>query len=448
MSVYKRKLPGGGFTENYYYEFEMNGKRHRGCCDTSNKAEALAFEAKLRLQAKEVKDSPGTKFWTLEQTAESWLEEGRTERADWKNDESRVRKLFGREKRGDKIIEGARYGLNPRLPVHEFTEGILADLMAARRRETRWGREDTGSASGATWNRELALVQALFEHARKNRAKLPKNPVEWRDYKAQERKGKLRYLSHDEEALLLEALAKKVRFYKDPNGAQARMAQDQFDLVVFLLDTGARYNEVAMLTWDVVDLDRRTVNLYREKVDNEGTLGMTARLHGLLLSRRAAAGGSPYIFPAWDRGRIVMERARGWSTAGIQDTMDRLGFNEQALVSRKGKATAHTFRDTFAARQIEAGATLYELQHLLGHASPTMTQKYAHIYDDFGAKAASRLDKLHASKGAAGTARAVSGLLGQLRNQGDDPIASAGSTPPAINCATRVTTLSLTSEGS
>lgn len=30
---------------------------------------------------------------------------------------------------------------------------------------------------------------------------------------------------------------------------------------------------------------------------------------------------------------------------------------------------------------MNAGATLYEVQHLLGHASPQVTQRYAHMAD-------------------------------------------------------------------
>jgi len=117
--------------------------------------------------------------------------------------------------------------------------------------------------------------------------------------------------------------------------------------------------------------------------------------------------------------------------------MDDLGFNGQATVSHKGKATAHTFRDTFAARQIEAGATLYELQHLLGHADPSMTQKYAHIYADFGIKAAARLDVLHAVKGAAGASREILGAI-PMCNQGRDPIpAGRGLVIASLPCGLR-----------
>lgn len=341
------------------------------------------------MQTREAAKSPGTKFWTLRDAADAWTVEGEIERRDFLNDYSRVRKLFGLE-----LVEGqdrpsGRHGLPETLKLHEFRPDHVADLIVARRTELVRGKKN----SPATMNRELALLQALFEFARQSGAKLPDQPVHWKDYRGREPRGKLRYLNEGEEAQLLGAIVDVQRRDRDQAGPQAGMLQDQFDLVVFLLDTGARYDEVVSLPWASVDLDRRTAGLYRDNVDNEGALGLTKRLHGLLEAAKPAP--HPYIFPAWGRGVVVLNRPRGWSTAGVQKKIDALGFNDPVTVKRKGKVTAHTFRDTFAARQIKAGATLYELQHLLGHASPTMTQKYAHIYEDFGRKGASRLDALH-----------------------------------------------------
>ena len=387
MAVYKRG-------NVWHYEFELNGTRYRGSTGKTSKAEAKEVETDKRREAKEAVDNPGTKFWTLGEVADAWLTEGVTERRDQKNNESRVRKLFGRELKYDAKtrtwVEGpsGRFMFERGMPFHQLTNTMLADLVAARR--------DEGN-SGGTINRELALIQAFVALARKRGVKLPKDELLFGEQKAAERKPKTRYLSLDEEAQLLAAIVAKQAVYKDQTGPQARMIQDQFDLVVFLLDTGARYNEVASLTWEVVDLDRRSVHLYRRKVDNEGGLGMTERLHRLLTARWEAqrSTGSPYIFPAWDRGEVVADKPRGWATEGIVETMDKLGFNEPRKVALKGRATAHSFRDTFAARQLVAGATLYEVQLLLGHADPKQTQKYAHLDPTAGRRSASRLDTLH-----------------------------------------------------
>lgn len=42
----------------------------------------------------------------------------------------------------------------------------------------------------------------------------------------------------------------------------------------------------------------------------------------------------------------------------------------------------HDLRHTFASLTISQGASLYEVQKLLGHTSSQMTPRYAHLADD------------------------------------------------------------------
>ena len=108
-------------------------------------------------------------------------------------------------------------------------------------------------------------------------------------------KQKTRYLlDGEEEALLLELDPHRaVKGLKTPetrDGVMQTKLQDQHDLVVFLLDTGARYMEVAEVPWSAVDvINWKTVNLYREKVGNEGALAITDRLRPILQRRHAPA---------------------------------------------------------------------------------------------------------------------------------------------------------------
>ena len=42
----------------------------------------------------------------------------------------------------------------------------------------------------------------------------------------------------------------------------------------------------------------------------------------------------------------------------------------------------HDLRRTFSTRLVQAGMDLYKVQRLLGHKSPSMTQRYAHHFPE------------------------------------------------------------------
>jgi integrase len=172
-------------------------------------------------------------------------------------------------------------------------------------------------------------------------------------------------------------------------------------LAVFLLDTGGRYGEGAGVPWDVCDLSKRSINLYRDKVGNEGEIRMTVRLHEALLRRwNTRDPQNPYIFAAGISGprgaAAAKDQARGYAVSGIRRALERAGLNAKHLVARFGKATpAHTLRHTFASRLVQAGMSLQKVAYLLGHADVSTTQIYAHLVpSDTAAEAAAILDAL------------------------------------------------------
>ena len=67
--------------------------------------------------------------------------------------------------------------------------------------------------------------------------------------------------------------------------SENRMYQDNYDLVVLLLDTGARYGEITNINWSAIYLDKGTINLWRPKVRNESIIYMTTRVKNILTRR-------------------------------------------------------------------------------------------------------------------------------------------------------------------
>lgn len=390
LSLYKRpeRTP-------WYYEFEVNGKRYRGSTKTANKREAALIEAKAHAEAledvREARD--GIKRLTLHEVATKWLGASKLHHRDHRNNESRVRKLFGDElvQKGREwvLVEGNRYGLSKTLMVHELTQGILADLKAERQKEEN---------SSGTINREISLVQTLMGYAQSLSVVMPAKPIIWSDrrnraasLKGAESTGKLRWLSMAEETKLLDALAARIT-----DGDRA--AQDNYDLVTLLLDTGARYDEIAGLPWRQVDVDAGTLHLFRSKTQNESVFRLTRRAKDILKRRKsdAAMEFKSYVFPSHviiGTGRTAWateDAHRGHATGSIQSVIDGLGLNDDPTLDR---VTPHTLRDTYASRLVQAGVSLVKVQKLLGHTSPNMTQKYAHLSPDAtGQEAADVLD--------------------------------------------------------
>jgi integrase len=84
-------------------------------------------------------------------------------------------------------------------------------------------------------------------------------------------KGRLRYLSTEEEQRLLRAAnptreIKYVAPYDTRRIDIKNQMQDFYDLLILLLDTGARHGEICSLEWSKIDLEQRTIQLWRSKV--------------------------------------------------------------------------------------------------------------------------------------------------------------------------------------
>lgn len=178
----------------------------------------------------------------------------------------------------------------------------------------------------------------------------------------------LRYLSAQEESRLLVELTPDregagLKPMAERSDELKRMMQDAYDLVVLLLDTGARYSEIANIEWQRIDLAERTIHLWRSKVQNETVLYMTDRVFAVL-SGRLTSKTSPYVFNNRDGG------SRGYCTQSIRKAILRAGLQG---------CRVHTLRHTLASRLIQNGMSVYEVREILGHSDIKTTMRYAHL---------------------------------------------------------------------
>ncbi len=374
MRIYRRPK-----SDYWWFDLSIDGKRLRRSTKRIDRREAEQVATAVATEQYDAAQLGRLPPLPLAGALSRLLSESRMNR-DQSGMETRARKLVA-----GKGFEG-RYGLNPSEPLHV---AVTSDTIARLRAK----RLDEGAAPG-TINREVALAQRLWNLARMQWGVQVAPNVSFPKYAV---RGKLRYLTVEEEGALLHELdPMRLMRFQPPLAERSEVLQhqlrDQRDLVIFLLDTGCRYGEAARLTWDCVDTKAwETINIYRWKVGNEGVLAMTARLRSTLRTRWEAQEG-PYVFPGYGETR---NQPRGHATGGIMKAYDRAGLNEPHKVERFGKATIHSLRDTFASRLIQNGLDIAKVSKLMGHATLMQTAKYSHLIpSDDAATAASILDDL------------------------------------------------------
>jgi integrase len=137
------------------------------------------------------------------------------------------------------------------------------------------------------------------------------------------------------------------------------------DLVRFLLLTGARRNEGAMLTWDRVDLDEGWFHLPDPKNRNPTWIPLSSQAVELLKSRKPAEDGknaSSYVFPSRSKAGHVMDTraplARISKIAGLH-------------------LSAHDLRRTFVSVGVATlGIDLHKIELLTNHTPKGITAKH------------------------------------------------------------------------
>lgn len=181
-------------------------------------------------------------------------------------------------------------------------------------------------------------------------------------------RGRLRYLSVEEEKRLLQAVdpqreVKGLAPYCERTEELRREMQDVHDLVIMLIDTGARHSEITTMKWSAINLTDRTIKLWRSKVQNQSLIYMTTRVYEIL-TRRNRESTTEWIFNDSGSGH------RQYRAGTFRRIFDRAGLPDCSI---------HTLRHTHASRLIQNGLNLYEVKEILGHSDIKTTMRYSHL---------------------------------------------------------------------
>lgn len=281
-------------------------------------------------------------------------------------------------------VENYRSTLKPILGYFKdrFAQEITKEEIEHYRIWRRTPSVSEKSISKSTVNKEMAYLGAAYNKAIEFKRVL-ENPCNGiKKYNVKEL-WRTRYLSSEEKATIL---SRSCTAFFAPLDA----------IIRFALMTGMRRGEILNLKWTSVDLVRGILTVEESKGGNKRWLPVNNQINDLLAAQSHV---SEYVF-TWDGERVKEDSLCHAFIRCVRSVgLDNVHF--------------HDLRHTFASDCLAKGASLSELQDLLGHASPVMTQRYAHLskemkraammampsLPDFRIKQGEQLNERHASLG-------------------------------------------------
>jgi integrase len=165
-----------------------------------------------------------------------------------------------------------------------------------------------------------------------------------------------RYFNNDELSRLLHVLK------HDEN----RMVSD---IIMFLLSTGARLGEALTATWANIDIANKTWRV-------NASVSKSKRMRAIPLNK-AAIEVLKAVGTQGEFEHVFINTKTGNPYVCIKKTWSRIR-DEAGL----GNFRLHDLRHNYASMLVNSGRTLYEVQHILGHSDPKVTQRYAHLSTD------------------------------------------------------------------
>ncbi|MBK7074433.1 MAG: site-specific integrase [Myxococcales bacterium] len=155
-----------------------------------------------------------------------------------------------------------------------------------------------------------------------------------------------------------------------------------FSLYCTAVHTGLRAGELAGLRWEDLDFERRLITVQRSFAGptKSGDVRHVPILDVLLPVLRAWRLRHPGALVFTNRdGGMLQKSARVFQEV-LHRVLEAAQLRPLAPTKRrKHYIVFHDLRHTFASHWMSKGGDLFRLQRILGHKSPTMTNRYAHL---------------------------------------------------------------------
>ncbi|KJS04725.1 MAG: hypothetical protein VR73_13750 [Gammaproteobacteria bacterium BRH_c0] len=231
------------------------------------------------------------------------------------------------------------------LPLDQLTRTMISRFHT--------GLKESGLAA-ATANRFLALIRHSLNLAM-DWEMLEKNPAS---------KVKMFREPVEDKVLTPEELKRLLAFLVKKKTNVAYLAR-------LLLSTGARVQEALKAQWSDINLDRHLWVIPQTNSKSKKTRSVPLNDAAItILKELPTFGKGGYLFVGADGKTRLAWPGQVWC---------RYRRSEEVNLPN---LRLHDLRHAYASTLAASGVSLYQIQHLLGHASPVMTQRYAHLVTD------------------------------------------------------------------
>lgn len=158
------------------------------------------------------------------------------------------------------------------------------------------------------------------------------------------------------------------------------------NFVIVLMETGRRVSEVSLLKFDCLEQDSDgdlLLRVHEKKLKRVRLIPISSfcveTIRAQQNDSRESGMVSPLLFPSRRESKSPTI-----SAAHVNRALKRLA-QENNIVDNNGivwKFSTHQFRHTVGTQMINSGVPQVMVQHYLGHESPEMTARYAHIHNE------------------------------------------------------------------
>jgi integrase len=137
-------------------------------------------------------------------------------------------------------------------------------------------------------------------------------------------------------------------------------------IAMFLLSTGCRLNEALQATWAQIDRQNRVWRIPASNSKSKKVRSVPLNDSALeVLDELNTDGKIPHLFVNVRTGNPYTTIMKVWSRL-----REKAGLRHLRI---------HDLRHQYASFLVSSGRTLYEVQQILGHSDPSVTQRYSHL---------------------------------------------------------------------